>query len=283
MTLLVVGVDETGMAAAADSWTYGPSGTVEHDRQTKVLTVFDRFVVGLAGGEYVVDLDRFDQNLRLSGQFAVDRWFPERPKSAYRRHHLAGESSLSEVIRRWESIQERQFVREVQAVPDVEAFAFGLSEVIGRRYQEERDPQLWPQGSPVHPYDYALLVILGFTPDGQGQAWRSVFSLSQDHVELSMDQYPIAPDTVPTGECGVWDAANETDWWAAEFKRFYGDQSGPEQVNRLAHACLHAVEFAIDHPPATERQPIGGKAHGAAVSRASATWTRAVRGLQASG
>lgn len=290
MTFLVVSADRDGLAAAADSWTY-QGDDVEHEGQTKVATVFDCFVVGVAGAEYIIDLDRYDFGEVIAGR-AVDRWFPDRPREAYRRHHHAGESSIIEIVKRWESLQDPAFVKSVQRSPDVEAFHHGVSQLLERVYADERHQAriTASRGGSVElaTYDQMHLVTLGYgaasagVPRDEalpsntaavkartGQIWRSTFALTQETCDVSVGRLELSTADFAPLEVFATDLFNDTEWWVGAFGPFYDQARTATDPRPLAAATLLTAEHAIACQP-PQRHPYGGTPHGAHVSRLGA-------------
>ncbi len=92
--------------------------------------------VGTAGSEYVFDPDRFDPIEIQERQFAVDQLRPERPRGEYRRHHLAGESSIMEMIEAWALTAQEEGAADEDADP--ERIHWGITHMLSRNLAVER-------------------------------------------------------------------------------------------------------------------------------------------------
>lgn len=271
MTLLLTACDEHGVAAAADSWTY-QGDELENVDQVKVFALFDTFLVGTAGREYVHDFERYDFRLLREKKFAPDRWQPEKPRSEYLAHHLAGESSIAEVLIRWATLQAQNpgLVEKVQREPDVEEFHAAITDVMRTRYREEsefahmvyeRDGTLMPRNMPMK------LVSLGYGPDDNAYNYLTTFLLKPLDFSDEASTINASSGAAPFPIAYASDVANETDWWVDDFASFV-DRARAEHPpgKALGVALANTVEHCVSNQPSTPH-PFGGRVRAGYVTR----------------
>lgn len=263
MTILLTACDAHGVAAAGDSWTY-KGDELENVDQVKVFFLFGTFLVGTAGREYVHDFERYDFRLLRKKEFALDRWQSEKPRSEYLDHHLAGESSIAEVLIRWAALQERNpdLVERVRREPDVAEFHAAISDVMRTRYREEsafattvyeRNGKLMPRHMPMK------LVSLGYRPDGNAYIYLTTFDLKPLDFSDQVSRIEVNSGIVPYPMAYASDMANETDWWIEDFTGFV-DRARAEHVpgKALGFALANTVEHCVANQPSVPH-PIGGR------------------------
>lgn len=274
MTFLLVCADATGMAAAADSWTVFADGTPERTTQAKVTSILDRYVVATAGTEYVLDTKRFDPNLHMHGHLAPDQDYPERPRAAYLPHHLRGESSVVEVARRFEAVQEPEVWRREQAVPDVDSFHEALIDMLLEKYEHERRPE-WGHRIVVDGPQMVIVISLGFTPDGEALCCRTDIHLTPQTVKPHHRHLVFDLTALEDGGWASFEVANEATGWQQTFDEQLQAARDRRHPQPLGRAAIDTVQAAIDsHDPRTGIE-IGGVAHGAQVTPAEAAPVRA--------
>lgn len=254
--------DSDGLAMAADSWTHR-EGQIEKADQIKVWTALDAFVQATAGAEYIIDTWRFDPNRLRADGFAVDTWFPNRSRQEYLRHHLAGESSIAEIVDRWDRDRPPEFRQSVRSNPDVKVFHAHISDQLRQMYEHERNPTMWRRRPDLGGRKLTILASAGRSA-GAGRILLTRFVQTQNEVETKIEELDVVTTELAEDELFVCDVANGSDFWRPVFVAAYEravTQHEPCALLSAAIATVHAV-IADDSDEAVE---VGGNAHGAAV------------------
>jgi len=270
VTILLIAGDANGVAAAADSWTY-MGDEVEHPDQTKVFSLFDTFLVATAGSEYILDGERYDFSLRARREFSPDRWDPDKPRDEYRRHHLAGESSISEVLTRWAGLQARKrgLVERVRREPDVEEFHTAITEVMRACYRDEREfaAKVHEKQGKLLLHSAAMsLVSLGYRPDGNAYIFRTHFLLEPLDFSDQVSQIGVDSGSVPGSHAFAKDIANDTEWWVDDFTSLVDNSRAAYPPGKALGVALEAtVKHCIENQ-STNGHLFGGRVKAGYVS-----------------
>lgn len=163
MTVVVIVACEQGFALAADSWTYmdTPNGKVlENSEQVKSLKLFSKYGVAFAGSEYIVDPIRYRWKRKDFHEYPLDTMYSSRDRSEARRHERKGESSLSELLGRFQA--------EAPPPEDISECSVEVTRFLRKSYERQGE---YGQSARYAIDDYSATVyVAGFTTMGTGKS-----------------------------------------------------------------------------------------------------------------
>lgn len=293
MSIILLAADSDTLVAATDRRTImeTPEGPqVERDDQIKSTAIFDKLGVATVGTEYLFDPDRFDPKEILEHGFAVDQLAPDRPRDEYKRHHLAGESSVIETIEAWSVIPEN-WETATDENSDHEKIHWGITQMLNHTYSVARSWQVYAERHAQNENVFVeegrmTLFSLGFDRDEGGRIYQGTFDLSRDRHTVDVNARPL----VRTSELGpgqVWtyciggdiDGMSE-DWWQQFFHETLGEAISSELEHPIARSAmwtgLRAIELAEGKEEPKSPASIGG-----GMDSVTVTSTELVRMAQA--